>query len=280
MNENESQKNKLYNKSSFFLKELETSENLFFSKNIYPIAAIIIVSIGFVCLLMYNHKLNFNDNQIIIVKANTDPIKIKPLEPGGRSVQNIDKLVYNNLLNNKVELPKVERILPLPEQPITLKTINLENQSSIQNQSIASENIDFTKTQLFDNKSNNRVIEKKDTNLDEKKQTDKIHIKKLPDSHKSKISNLKFQNSNKNIKYRAQLASFKTEKEAINEWKKLKSVYPSLLEKFEYHIYQKEITGKGVYYRLQVGPLDNDFDAGILCKKLNKLHQACIVIKK
>ncbi len=51
-----------------------------------------------------------------LVKADTEPYKVKPKDPGGMQVENQDKLVYDRVA--KGEAPsRVENLLPAPEEP-------------------------------------------------------------------------------------------------------------------------------------------------------------------
>ena len=49
-----------------------------------------------------------------VVRADPDPFKRKPLDPGGLEVPHQDKLVFNRLAPGQVQEP-VERLLPPPE---------------------------------------------------------------------------------------------------------------------------------------------------------------------
>ncbi|MFN7039280.1 MAG: SPOR domain-containing protein [Alphaproteobacteria bacterium] len=286
--------------SKSLLKELEQNEKLFFAKNTPTIIAIIIVTIGFTSLLWYSFKNNdiHNSKDIPLIKADNEPVKIKPLDPGGMVVPNMDKTVYNNLITKKNDnLPKVERILPSPEEPIDKSNIinNTEEDKPDEVAKAPQENPDSTNNQkpsseILANSSINENAE--DTNHFIKKEAESInnsneikeeqtYIKPFPSNQKNKLSNIKNDSKkNKIPPYRVQLASFKTEKEALTEWKKIKVSYSSLLSKLEPYIAQKKIASKGVYYRLQAGPISGESDARLLCKKLSKLNQACIVVKE
>lgn len=256
---------KVFNNSKNFLKEFEKNENVIFSKNFYPFIAILVVSIGFSILLFYNFKSNSSKGEIPLIKASTDPIKIKPVDSDGIKIANTDKLVYNNLLNrNFNELPKVERILPLPEKPLEINEI------------VKKEKIE-EKTQI------NPILEDdvvKDTPLLPIENNKRIDIKKLPETVRSKINNHQIEKISSKKKYKIQLASFKNEREALNQWKKIKHNYSILLSKFEPIIEPKEILGKGRYYRLYLGQFNSESDARILCKKLIKQNQDCLIIKE
>lgn len=51
-----------------------------------------------------------------VVKADPDPYKIKPENPGGMQVENQDKLVYDRVAKGEAP-PRVENLLPGPEEP-------------------------------------------------------------------------------------------------------------------------------------------------------------------
>ncbi len=56
------------------------------------------------------------DGVLQLVKANPDPYKVKPENPGGMQVENQDKLVYDRVAKGEAP-PRVENLLPAPEEP-------------------------------------------------------------------------------------------------------------------------------------------------------------------
>lgn len=77
---------------------------------------------GFFALAYYAYQFGskpVDTSQLQVVKADATPYKEKPEDPGGMEVPNMDKTVYDSISGNqKDNLPKVERILPSPEEPI------------------------------------------------------------------------------------------------------------------------------------------------------------------
>lgn len=55
-----------------------------------------------------------------LIKADASPIKTRPNDPGGMAVPNRDSLLLNQ---GGADAPRVERILPQPEQPVPLKPV-------------------------------------------------------------------------------------------------------------------------------------------------------------
>jgi len=58
-----------------------------------------------------------SDNDVPLVHASKDPVKVKPADPGGMNVPNRDKTVYDRVAGENTE-PKLERLLPRPEKPL------------------------------------------------------------------------------------------------------------------------------------------------------------------
>src|SRR5579872_7062070 len=54
-----------------------------------------------------------SNGDIPLIHADTDPVKVKPDDPGGMEIPNRDRFVFNPTGN----MP-VERLLPLPESPM------------------------------------------------------------------------------------------------------------------------------------------------------------------
>ena len=72
------------------------------------------------------------------------------------------------------------------------------------------------------------------------------------------------------------LASYRTKKAANRGWAQLRRAHRKLLGKLKSEITKVNLgPGKGVYYRLKVGPVDSAAAANNLCRKLKKRRQYC-----
>ena len=78
--------------------------------------------------------------------------------------------------------------------------------------------------------------------------------------------------------YHVQLASYRSKKNAMSGWNVLKRRYDSLLGKLSSRIVQVKLPNKGIFYRLQVGPLRSSSDAKLLCEKIIAQKQGCLVV--
>ena len=73
------------------------------------------------------------------------------------------------------------------------------------------------------------------------------------------------------------LASFRTRKNATRGWAQIKRAHAKLLGGLEFKISKVNLGRKGTYYRLKVGPFDNDKIADSVCRKLKRRRQFCEV---
>ncbi len=79
--------------------------------------------------------------------------------------------------------------------------------------------------------------------------------------------------------YRVQLASLKSEASAINAWQDIKAKYPTVVKDYKALVEKRELDGKGLVYRLQIGIFKYESDARLVCKKLKEMGQGCFVVK-
>lgn len=78
--------------------------------------------------------------------------------------------------------------------------------------------------------------------------------------------------------YRVQLAALRSPMAAENAWRRLKAGHPDLLGGLEPTISQIDLGAKGVFHRLQVGPLTSREKADGLCSELTVREVWCLVI--
>ncbi len=65
-----------------------------------------------------------------------------------------------------------------------------------------------------------------------------------------------------------QLASFRTQQEAEQEFSRLQGRHGSLLQTYRPYIQQADLGSRGIYYRLRIGPIQNRQSASQLCNSL------------
>ena len=81
--------------------------------------------------------------------------------------------------------------------------------------------------------------------------------------------------------WRVQFASFRTEAEAEKAWKRISSGAAGALADIPKIIARVDLGERGVYHRLQVGPLKDRIDAIALCERIKFaiVGQSCLPVR-
>lgn len=77
---------------------------------------------------------------------------------------------------------------------------------------------------------------------------------------------------------RVQLASLKDQREAQATWGALQKKFPAELGALTASYERVDLGDKGIYFRLQAGPLQNRAAAQVICERLSAARQGCIVV--
>ena len=133
----------------------------------------------------------------------------------------------------------------------------------------------------------NKIIEdlsdsKKNIQASEETQPATVDEKEISSQAEDFVANiakdLKNEDLNEVGSYRVQLASLTSETVAENELSKMKDKFSNVLNDFELKIYPVNIEGKGMYYRIQAGPIKTSDEAKNLCNELIRLQKKCFVV--
>jgi len=79
--------------------------------------------------------------------------------------------------------------------------------------------------------------------------------------------------------YVVQVASQRSEADAMGSWRALQARYPNLLGNYRATVKKADLGDKGIYYRAQVGPFATRDQANELCQSLRNQGGDCIVNK-
>ncbi|MGE0093474.1 MAG: SPOR domain-containing protein [Alphaproteobacteria bacterium] len=83
----------------------------------------------------------------------------------------------------------------------------------------------------------------------------------------------------KNGSYKVQIASVPSQELAEKEWAKAKAANSDLLGALTMSIQRADLGAKGIYYRVQAGPLADDAAAKTLCSSLQSRKIGCLVVR-
>jgi cell division septation protein DedD len=79
--------------------------------------------------------------------------------------------------------------------------------------------------------------------------------------------------------FRIQLASVRDTSGAEAEWKRLSSKNKDLLGSLQMYLKRADLGEKGVFYRLQAGPLPDAAAAETLCGNLKQRNVGCLIVR-
>ncbi len=265
-------------------KDIDDEENAGGISKWIPTIVLFGAIIGFVSLAWYSYhvgKESVKEEDLLVVEADSAPVKEKPLDAGGMKFPNQDKTVFETFSSNQ-QPAKVERVLPAPEEPIT----NNEEMDSVIDQNTQKPVVRFMDKPVAEKPTAEKPIEKPAVEVkkievagidnkkpDEIKVTDKISIKK-DEPVKAQEKSLVKTNGQK-----IQLGAYGSDKEARDVWIKLQKKIPALSNKSPI-IVRADIQGKGIFYRLRVAGFGGKDDAKSFCKTLSTSGQACILVSE
>ena len=213
--------------------------------NYLKIFSIIFLSVGiFFSISLFALKMYFqetNNDELIVLGPDNENIIIKPKDPGGKKVSNLDI----EILNDKDALIKNEKIRPKPTKPelLPLEIIPIENK---------------TKKSI-------------DQNL--------LKDSKISDGKKlnSKVIKKNTKKSNKNILlYRVQFGSFRDLNKAKLAKKNIEIKYAKLLLENKLEIFSYTNNDDLLFHRVWTTSMNKD-NGLILCEKFKKEKIVCIL---
>ena len=195
-----------------------------------------------------------------LIRADASPMKVKPANPGGMPVPDRDMLIYGG------QRPQVEHLLPPPEQPMarpappppnplpTVPTSSPPAQNAAANPPLAV----GARPEVAD-----------DTPPPAPAAAAASSAK--PSSAKRSPA--------KAGKLRLQLGAVRSAAAARGEWARLKRDNPDLLGSMSAVAIRADLGDKGVYYRIQAGPIADASTADRICGELRQRHLPCIIVR-
>ncbi|HEV3174651.1 MAG TPA: SPOR domain-containing protein [Stellaceae bacterium] len=182
-----------------------------------------------------------SSGEIPLIHADTDPIKVKPDDPGGMEIPNRDRFV----LNPSGGMP-VERLLPPPETPLPRPTTTSTPQATVP------------------------------TTAPPASQAPPAAAPVTPPQTVA----VPTPGSTSDTKgYRLQLGAEKGPEIAKQEWDRIKRQNADLVGSLSASVDRADLGARGVFYRIHVGPIADAAQAERLCAQLRQRGVGCILAK-
>ncbi|MFD0987512.1 SPOR domain-containing protein [Methyloligella solikamskensis] len=209
-----------------------------------------------------------------LITAENTPVKEAPDQPGGKEFPHKNKLIYDRLENG--DQPEADRLVPRQEE---LALPNMPAQTDMPDMpELAANGGNTGATASADPDSGPRKVKtltvRPDGSVDggqatanadaagaqsEPTTTASIEPQAQPEAAPAPATNQK---------YVVQVASKKDQTSALAAFADMQQKYPTLLANYRPMVSRVNLGDKGVWYRLQVGPMNSQADASQLCGQL------------
>jgi SPOR domain len=209
---------------------------------------------------------------IPLIRADTRPMKVKPAEPGGMQIPDRDMLIYGE------SRPAVEHLLPPPEQPMARPApppappAEAESsQPSAVPQAPAAETAPIaTAPNAAATPASTPVVP---AQPEQPAAVPPANPRRTP----PKAAPAEATSTTGGI--RLQLGSVRSEGLAREEWDRIKRGNADLLGNLSAVAVRADLGDKGVYYRIQTGPVGGAARADRICGRLKQRHLDCMTVR-
>lgn len=258
------------------------------------LAAVVVVAVtgfGWIAWSAYREgRIAGNDGVVPLLHADTEPTRIRPDDPGGMSIPNRDKTIYNEIDPHAPPPKGVERLLPPPEAPVarpTAVTPTIPTLGETAPPPAPREVGSVVTHAVSEPKPPAQALQ---TAQPQPSPFHKVEAPPPPSKRKaappqaasttpSSAAPKAHSPSSTASGPRVQLAAVVSEAEAHKEWERLLRANGDLLGSLSPTIVRANLGTKGVVYRVQAGPFASAAAASDLCGKLKARKVGCFVAR-
>jgi cell division septation protein DedD len=202
---------------------------------------------------------------IPLIRADARPIKVKPADPGGMPIPDRNMLIYSQ------NRPIVEHLLPPPERPIALPRPPPPPPTPIP---AASAPVGAPPTAVPSTVAPGTAPAGAAARPEQLAGLAPANSRPTASQPAEAVSQ-----PGKGGGVRLQLGAVRSEGVAREEWARIKRSNPDLLGHLTAVAIRADLGDKGVYYRIQAGPVADPAAAERLCGELRQRHLACIIVR-
>ncbi len=255
--------------------------------------AIVLSLVAFLgSVLWYSYPNEVEKREIMavpIIRADAGPIKIMPNDPGGMDIPYRDSTVFETLHAGRDDLNNIENLLPDPEEPVSRDQVfaGLRTEIKVEGREVFKEDIAGNVEEPKARKEPQKIVE----DITEPVIIAKNTVKVTPVPQEKPVSSVAEKVSRTEPAagvqtyersgyggYFVQLASLRSDAAAQTAWKDLqKSLF--VLKSLDHRIKRAELGTRGVYYRVQAGPMDEARAREICVAVEAQRPGGCLVVK-
>ncbi len=235
----------------------------------------VVAVLAFISIVWYAYPRGgdrYVDMDVPVVKADTDPVKVAPVDPGGMAVPHQDSDAFAPLEKNPGNGP--EKILPSPEAPMD-KSAALQSPDDA-----AAAKADASAAEV----ASVAAVPPQDTSAPKLDLTPAApEAEKLVPPAASAAAAAVPAADTANTKAVAasyiQLGSYRDVAGAKKDWDWARKKYPGLLKNLSMHTEKVVLPAKGTFYRLQAGKVTEDRAREICAMLKTAVPGGCILVK-
>lgn len=256
----------------------EIEEKNFSSMKLHVIAIVIFVGVLLIVLAGFfffgDDSAEQQGNDVITITATSDPVKVRPEQPGGMNIPDQDKLVYGRIRSNNVNT-KVESLFPEAEQPVMPNTLAIEKNAP------TSDFVPMDKAKGYNplDEAPTPQVAADVAQPDVAPKIEEVPLRKASEMPAPRVQKAAIADDGDAQGWAAQLMSSSNKQTVEKAWPGILSKNKSLLSNMSHNIVKADIPGKGTFYRLKVGNFKTRDMAAALCAKLKANKQDCIPAK-
>jgi cell division septation protein DedD len=210
-----------------------------------------------------------------VIVAGSGPDKVRPDQPGGMDVPNRDKQIYERLNSDRGQQPaRVERLLPGPEAPMTPPKQVAATQANPPGQAPAPPKV----PELSPSDSFSAPVTPASNGTPSAPDQTKGGAAAKPAATKETAKAAAVQPAAGGA-YRVQIGALRSEEDAQKTIAQAKRNGGDLFAHLSFDVKRADLGEKGVYYRVQVGPLADAGAASSLCDRLKDRKVGCMVVR-
>ncbi len=274
----------------------------------FAISAVALLIFGAILWWAYSSETQPVDGDLPVIVAEDAPIKEKPAEEGGLEVPDQDKLIYDNIAEGPETPGQAEQLLPGPEEPVVPPQPAAPTASATTTAQPAPLGAagEATPGVAAPAASDPTVAATPTTPEPQTAATpapSEPQAAAAPAAAESQAATAPVEpaapvepeqpaesaapapaasapaKAAAGGSWKIQLAAVKSEQGARQEWVLLQKAHPDLLGDMKLTVREVDLGTKGIFFRIQGGPLPDRTTAEDVCAELKATKQACLVVK-
>jgi len=276
-------------------------------RRLLPMLLSVVTLVGFASVIWYAYNTGIREGSEFAapILRPDGPSKVAPANPGGQRIADQDKLVYGKI-DKFTERRRTERLLPPPEKllpvpiarkppPVPASKLEVPKAPPTSTLSMPGSKMPAKKVKLKEDRSPKksasagvkaskagsntpRPLQRLSKPLTPPKPF--AHLKPLETPRSPAVERKKIVSKPDPLKgYRIQIGAHRSEAAAKSAWDKRLKQHGTILNKLTLLVRRVDLHNRGVYYRVQAGPLNDQEAAKRICDALKQKKVGCLVIR-